>query len=75
LPSKLKLKVDSADNKKETQLELNHVMGDWTLVTRRDGGDTKSNAYGFSYDIAQGEFSAEPKMGDNSTELLLVYEF
>lgn len=79
IAEQVKVKVDGADNKKETQLELNYAMDDWTLAVRRDGGDAKSNAYGFSYDIAQGvSFSAEhkkPKIGDHSTELLLTYEF
>jgi hypothetical protein len=71
--------VEGASSKKETQLEAAYTPNNWTFALRIDNGDTKSNAYGFSYKLIDGVNvsveSKQPDEGENTNELLLAYEF
>ena len=85
------IKVDADTTAQEdgelTQVELNHVMGDWTFAVSQNKGtitngtkdDAKTNAYGVSYDIAEGaSLTVESNKAKNvkrTTSVKLAYEF
>ncbi|CAC9504003.1 hypothetical protein BPUTSESOX_1916 [uncultured Gammaproteobacteria bacterium] len=85
------IKVDADTTAQEdgklTQVELNHVMGDWTFAVSQNKGtttngtkdDTKTNAYGVSYAIAEGASltveSNKEKDAKRTTSVKLAYEF
>ena len=85
------IKVDgdtiAQEDGKLTQVELNHVMGDWTFAVSQNKGtttngtknDIKTNAYGFYYTIAEGASltveSNKAKDAKRITSVKLAYEF